>query len=273
MAENAETRDIGYTKFARFLCEPRFQNFRSFRYLRTRIVLRQQHELICLEKELQELDHDDAERNPSSLLRHDQDNNEQRAQILKQIDAALEKYDDLLQRAQWAVGAPQPHDKRVEQVKNTTKRYLSKGEDEYLKDSSDLLHAGHTGEGKFGKTLTISDSLVSKAFMLWEFILERLGSSNPDVGRYDRPSVSSMVARIIIAIVAVLILLVPVLILNYLETTGMRLVAVFLSAAVFTSSLTMFTSAGTNEVFIAGATFCAVLVVFVSQNGSGGNGS
>ncbi|KAK8244407.1 hypothetical protein HDK90DRAFT_155080 [Phyllosticta capitalensis] len=256
MNQDAETRQIGYTKFAKFLCEPRFQNFRSFRYLRTRILLRQQHELMRLEKELQRLDEEDAKNHAFSLLRLDEDKNEQRAQVLMEIDRALEKYDHLLQRAQWAVAAPRPHEKRVEHVRRATEWFLGRGEEEYL-NNGDLLHAGHGGEGNFGRLLVFSDALL-------------LGSSNPDVGDYERPSASSRVARTIIAIVTVLILLVPVLILNYIETTGMRLMVVFISAAVFTSSLTILTSAGTNEVFVAGATFCAVLVVFVSQNGSSG---
>lgn len=49
-----------------------------------------------LEKELQRLDEEDAKNHAFSLLRLDEDKNEQRAQVLMEIDRALEKYGKIM---------------------------------------------------------------------------------------------------------------------------------------------------------------------------------
>ncbi|KAK8218826.1 hypothetical protein IWZ01DRAFT_166134 [Phyllosticta capitalensis] len=82
-----------------------------------------------------------------------------------------------------------------------------------------------------------------------------------------------VVARIINAFVSALILLLPIVVLNFVGSSGMRLLVVFVSTTVFISALMTLTSAGTMEVFVSGATYSAVLVVFVSQNAVGSSGS
>ena len=75
------------------------------------------------------------------------------------------------------------------------------------------------------------------------------------------------VARGIIAVVTLVVLLIPVIILNAVTSTVPRFVVVFVAAGLFVSAITAFNRLSMAEIFAAGATYTAVLVVFVSGNG------
>ena len=74
-------------------------------------------------------------------------------------------------------------------------------------------------------------------------------------------------ARAIIAVVTIVILLIPVILLNAVTSTIPRFVIVFAAAGLFVSAITAFSRLSMAEIFAAGATYTAVLVVFVSGNG------
>ena len=65
----------------------------------------------------------------------------------------------------------------------------------------------------------------------------------------------------------VLILLLPIIVLNIVHKATLRFVVVFVSDALFVSAVTGLSQASIAEIFVAGATYAAVLVVFVSGNG------
>ena len=62
-------------------------------------------------------------------------------------------------------------------------------------------------------------------------------------------------------------LLVPVILLNLAQTTAVRFTIIFIATALFITAVTAVSKATMSEMFVAGATYAAVLVVFVSTNG------
>ena len=76
----------------------------------------------------------------------------------------------------------------------------------------------------------------------------------------------------IIAISTIIVLLVPVIVLNVITSTIPRFVVIIGSASLLVSSITAISKAGMAEILVAGATYSAVLVVFVSGNGIASSG-
>lgn len=82
-----------------------------------------------------------------------------------------------------------------------------------------------------------------------------------------------MAARCLIASAAVVLLLVPVILLNYVQQKDyiqqkvIQFVIIFVAATMFVTAITMASKARMVEIFVAGATYTAVLVVFVASNG------
>lgn len=74
-------------------------------------------------------------------------------------------------------------------------------------------------------------------------------------------------ARVVIALLAIILLLAPIIGLNAVERSLTKFVIIFVAASVFLLSVTIFSAASIGEVFAAGAAYAAVMVVFVSGNG------
>jgi hypothetical protein len=70
-----------------------------------------------------------------------------------------------------------------------------------------------------------------------------------------------------VAWIVVLLLLLPVIAINALGSTPLRLILIVLAAAMAVMLFAMLTRARTWEMFVAGATYSAVLVVFVAGTG------
>jgi hypothetical protein len=74
-------------------------------------------------------------------------------------------------------------------------------------------------------------------------------------------------ARVIIALLAILLLLAPVVGLNAVQKSLTKFVIMFVAASVFVMAVAILSKASLGEVFAAGAAYAAVMVVFVSGNG------
>lgn len=91
----ASTEDVdltGYARFADLLCEPRYQNFRSFKYLRVRMLLRQQRILDHLETQLRSLDNFDARFHNTWTHDPDKDLNEEREALFVRLGVELQVF-------------------------------------------------------------------------------------------------------------------------------------------------------------------------------------
>ncbi|KAL1393037.1 hypothetical protein HDK64DRAFT_333677 [Phyllosticta capitalensis] len=272
MSADASTEDVdltGYARFADLLCEPRYQNFRSFKYLRVRMLLRQQRILDHLETQLRSLDNFDARFHNTWTHDPDKDLNEEREALFVRLGVELQVFDELLQNNKAILKADQPYNKRVEEIRNFAAHCINPVQVRYL-DMPDLVYTG--GDGKFDQLHRYSDAIVQKIFQFREQIDRARHVYDYDRHTHMRDAISSKIARGIAAFLSILVLLLPMIILNFVETSGWKLAIVSIFAAVFISALTILSAAGTLEIFVAGATYCAVLVVFVSQGGASGSG-
>lgn len=96
------------------------------------------------------------------------------------------------------------------------------------------------------------------------------GDDSRSVIYVPRPTIRA-IARVLVASFTILVLLVPALVLNFVHSTALKFVVIFVAATVFVTAVTAARLANLSELFVAGATYAAVLVVFVSQNGSSGS--
>ncbi|KAK8255730.1 hypothetical protein IWZ00DRAFT_565286 [Phyllosticta capitalensis] len=239
--------------------------FRRFRYVRMRVILRQQFEIERLEKKLQRLDEDEDDL--VALVSQEKDNNEERNETLNQLKENLAEYDSLLQRNQWAMRAPEPTPDHVETVRTELTHRLVKSERGFIDE--DVLDIGGSTDPKSGKLYNFSENIALWSLTLWLRLGKRLGLIKIRGPVIVQGIVFRRIARTLAAGLSVLMLLLPMIILNFVETGGVRLAVVSVFSMVFISALTVLSAAGTMEIFLAGAAYAAVLVVYVSQSGDG----
>lgn len=82
----------------------------------------------------------------------------------------------------------------------------------------------------------------------------------------SKPAVRAT-ARVMIAVLAIVLLLVPVIALNAVGQTLERFIILFAASSCFVMAIALASEASMAEIFAAGAAYSAVLVVFISGNG------
>ncbi|KAK8255734.1 hypothetical protein IWZ00DRAFT_137934 [Phyllosticta capitalensis] len=259
----------GYPCFTDFICQPENMLFRRFRYMRMRMLLRLQFKITSLENELQKLDQMDEENDPMPLISQKDDSNEERERVFTDLKDTLAEYDDLMKRIQWILQAPEPTSKHLRNVRSRVEECLAETDCDYV--NKDVINIGYAADPKFGRLYQWSENMTISAVVHGVKIGERLGWIDDPAGMVISGTVFRMVTRTIAAFFSVVILLLPMVVLNFVDASGWRLGVVFIFATLFIAALTTLSAAGTMEIFVAGATYCAVLVVFVSQGGAGGS--
>jgi hypothetical protein len=78
-------------------------------------------------------------------------------------------------------------------------------------------------------------------------------------------AITDNIARIFMAVVSGILLLVPVIVLSYIETKGYRLLATCLFVLVFAILASVAVTGTNNELVTATAAYAAILVVFLGQ--------
>ncbi|KAL1393036.1 hypothetical protein HDK64DRAFT_559 [Phyllosticta capitalensis] len=244
--------------------------FRRFTNVRIRLILRQQFEIRKLERELQILDQRDERDNIEALISQESDTNKDRERTLNLLKVALAEYDDLLQRNQWAMRVLEPTNNHVESTRNEFANLIVRSE-AYFADG-DFIDVGGATDPKLGRLYHFSENLAISSLALWSGLVERMQRrrliKKSDPGTMQGP-LFRKIARTIAASLSILMLLLPMIILNFVSTAGVRLAVVSVFSMVFISALTALSAAGTMEIFLAGAAYAAVLVVYVSQSGDG----
>lgn len=81
--------------------------------------------------------------------------------------------------------------------------------------------------------------------------------------------VTRNISRMITSSTAIIVLLVPIVLLNIVQSVLGRFVIIFVASAIFVTTITVVSNAKMVEVLAAGAAYAAVMVVFVSGNGIG----
>lgn len=82
----------GYTGYANVIAVPDYMNFRRFKVLRVRMLLRQQFKIERMEKQLSELDQVDRENNALWLNSQKMDGNQERERLFEELNTAMASY-------------------------------------------------------------------------------------------------------------------------------------------------------------------------------------
>lgn len=211
---------------------------------------------------------DENETKELYLGNHRRDRNLDRKQILDEIANALKEYDELVDRNHQMLNHTAPQPLNVVSLRNWTKNTgnPARSETAYLDASDDLLCVA-TGTDSF---LTRVELLLERAIIWgWECVGSRVhcnDSRDPNVFIFSG-SFSKRLAHASAAWGVVMVLWLPVIIINMLDSMLLRLISIIAAAAIAIMLLAVLTNAGTWEMFVAGATYSAVLVVFVSDSG------
>ncbi|KAF2792089.1 hypothetical protein K505DRAFT_388040, partial [Melanomma pulvis-pyrius CBS 109.77] len=268
----------GYPQFSRlFVAHPSFAISRKFLAIRARLFLIKQDELSLLEEQLEEIDHLEPRKLFLGNLRRDQ--NETRKTILKTMDKALKDYDHFVSRFKTVIDARPAQRRDVISLHNWVKGTGSINQEEasFLRHENDLMTLSTESDEtqSYLETLLIRAGVkISRALCkVWLFYkeLNRKSSSqalskDPHVHIADGSSIRRIYQCFLVCVI-ILLLFIPVVIITSMESNSMRVLIIVASSGVFILSMSGMTRACTRELFIAGATYATVLVVFVAGNG------
>ena len=140
----------GYPQLAGFVnIDTNTHLYRRFGYLRNRVLLYAQDELVCLERKLAALDEDDDQKEPYRLASRswDEEDDPRRKILMDQIKAKLKEYDDLLMREERTLSMEVPSQKLHNHYRNYLwhEKPLAPEDSEfvYRKDDMVNLHGYH----------------------------------------------------------------------------------------------------------------------------------
>ncbi|KAI1430194.1 hypothetical protein F5Y12DRAFT_6913 [Xylaria sp. FL1777] len=134
-------------------------------------------------------------------------------------------------------------------------------------------------EGRDSLTQFISKGLSRVSFILPYFHVEKRSfppspeeiiNPEPEKG-FEIFTTTGAIIRAgdkIVTVVSCLLITVPIVILNYVTTTALRLVLIIVFTLIFSLALAFMSDAKRKEIFAATAAFVAVQVVFVGSGGS-----
>ncbi|KAI0549270.1 hypothetical protein F4679DRAFT_272939 [Xylaria curta] len=235
---------------------------RRFDKLRARVLLRKQDKLSALEQNLEEVDQQES--CPIFLGKSRLDNNTNRLSLLDKIESALHDYDQFIEKTNRVLsfGSAQPRD--IESLQNWLDGTgcLAREETEYL-SSRDLMSLAPTVDNA---TMLLETWIEAKLIHFYRGF--RKGSfhntsNDPNVYIYSGPLIHQAARALLLSLIA-LLLLIPVVICNIINTTSGRIVVVIASTISYLLILFSLTKSRTMELTLAGATYATVLIVFVS---------
>ncbi|KAF7591364.1 hypothetical protein BBP40_001642 [Aspergillus hancockii] len=258
----------GYPRFSALIAaEDSFQIYRRFANLRTRLLLYKQDSLSVLEKQLESIDFE--EKAPLFLGSRRLDRNQERKDVLSEINVELLEYDDLLERnARMNLLKPaQPRE--VTSLPNWINGTgsIARDESEYLSCQKDLLTLKSSDDGPLSR---LEDAVEDAFIRLCRGLYRR--STGNEISADSQVFIASSslnrrIARALMAALVTVLLLAPMLVCNFVPDVVVRVVIVVISVITFIATVSGITKARSIEIFVASATYAAVLTVFIT-NGS-----
>ncbi|KAI1391628.1 uncharacterized protein F4822DRAFT_427484 [Hypoxylon trugodes] len=255
----------GYPRFAALLSlHPSFQVFRNFPNLRARLLLSKQDELVRSEERLSRLDSDSTFAFFRGSLREDR--NGERTQLMAQIERSLAEYDLTLDRVEKSLQRHAVRERDAENVQNwiQTTGQIPRSEAAYLWQE-DLVAVGPIDKDSTNPTLQdlVEDSLIwiSK----WaKRTLHHQGVSRDSRIHIFSATVLGNVSRFMITLLLLFMLYIPVVISVFIVNTTARICVAMIACLIFVLALSVVANAKTSELFVAGATYSAMLVAFLT---------
>lgn len=253
----------GYPRFSALLAaHDQFLVVRRFSGLRARLLLLAQDRLVELEERLCKVDH--KEEAKVFLASRRLDTNQEREAILSEIQETLCAYDSLVERTARVSQLHAPHPWHVQSLRNWLdgSAAIAHRESDFLEHEADLASLGRD-EDNMALWL---ETMLSRLPRRLQKILYLPSNISRDSNVHITPrTVSDQIVRIIIAPVVAVILLIPVVICHIVTDSNKRLFTIILSSYMFVLLLSLWTRSNTTTLTMAGATYTAVLIVFISN--------
>ncbi|KAH9995156.1 hypothetical protein F4779DRAFT_631706 [Xylariaceae sp. FL0662B] len=255
----------GYPRLAALLSlHPSFYVFRNFSKLRIRLLLSKQDELVQLEDRLEKLDSDSIFTFFRGSLRHDR--NGERTQLMAEIERVLIDYDSTLNRAEKSLQRPAARGRDTDNVQNWMKStgQIPRSEAAYLWQE-DLVTIGETNRDPTSPILQdlIEDTIIWLSKLAKSTPFHRAVSRDPHIHIFSSSMLGNF-SKFIITLLLLLMLFIPVVISVSIRNTAARICVAMIACCIFIIALAMVAKAKTSELFVAGATYSAILVAFIT---------
>lgn len=262
----------GYPRYTALLAtHASFQNFRRFTRVRTRLLLLKQDEICRLEQSLDTIDSNEECELFLGCSRRD--TNTERQSVLADLTSALNEYDSMLEKHKRVLNLPNSSFRDIQNLSNWTQSTssISRQETAYLKQRPDLVNLARATDNALTWTEWLAEDCTIWLRSLFRRCVccgrQRDSHKNTSEDLIFLPGpILCRLSRTLATWVTTLILLIPVVILYNLSNGVSRLITIILASGFFLSAVSVFTKAKTIELFIAGASYAAVLVVFTSSS-------
>ncbi|KAL2011080.1 hypothetical protein VTN00DRAFT_3798 [Thermoascus crustaceus] len=263
--KSIEDYPAGYPRFSALVgADPSFHVARRFTTLRARLLHLKQDKLSILEKRLDAIDRE--ENAPLFLGSSRRDRNAERQAVLSEIDPALADYDNLLARNAQILQFNNATPRAVMSLRNwiNGNACIAREETEFLENDHDLLTLA-TPEDSTLKDIEdwVEHRLIQYCGGLYK---DRCNYLSKDSNVYiPSGSLTVQLARALLGLLVVILLLVPVLACNSLDSGVSRLIVITVSTTAFIAVMSGITRAKSVELFVAGAAYATVLTVFITH--------
>lgn len=267
--ETIESRPRGYPQLAAYVsADIDGRLYRRFGYLRNRLLLHKQDEIIELEEELAKLDDDDAKGEDVDSYRlvsrrfDEEDADCKRRKLLDRLHGCLKEYDELLLREHEVMSLKQPTKKEHRSYFNYifNEKPVCREEYQFIYREDDFVRLGSQDDSWLGYTEVFFSILP-------DFILKgrTIGKGTRFFSNYRTVRLVKMVT----VSFASLLLVLPIVVLYVLSANeaagGVKIGVTVIFVVLFALALAALTHASRHDLFAASAAYCAVLVVFLGN--------
>lgn len=262
-----EDQPAGYPRFSAHVAgDETHQIYRRFSTLRTRLLLSKQDSLSVLETKLDKIDR--AEKCKAFLGSKRRDRNQERHNVLFQIEGELAGYDELVERSARVFRYTQARRWDIEGLKKWVEGNgcIAKEESRYLGYGKDLFTFSSEDDPLSRLERSVENALVPFLRSYYKKQLTENPSPDADV---STPSafLAKRVARGSMAATVTTVLLFPMLVCNFLPSLTARVAITAISVMALITMISGFTKARSIEVLAASAVYATVMIVLVT-NGS-----
>ncbi|MDI1492829.1 MAG: hypothetical protein OHK93_004612 [Ramalina farinacea] len=258
----------GYPQYAALIgSHASFNVYRRFLRLRARLLLSKQDKLSMLERELDDIDI--AETRELFLGNQRRDRNQKRQDIIERINVALSDYDqnseqqpgflqrtdDCLDRNKKILAYHAASRNHISNLQNWTDNTssIAQAETAYLSQSADLFTLTHSADDiTFSRLAQLLERLLCRLYRALKKPQSPI-SHSPHIKLVSAPLLGRL-TRSLVAWLVIVILLVPVAVVNGIESTAARMAVIVLASAGVIAALAGLTNARTVEMVGAGAT-------------------
>ncbi|KIW29935.1 uncharacterized protein PV07_05720 [Cladophialophora immunda] len=257
----------GYPQFSALVAaSDGFYICRRFSHIRARLLLLKQDRLSQLEKQLEQVD--DEEPSPLFLGKSRLDANEQRRTVLAELETALADYDSFVERTSRFLQLKPASPGDVTSLKNWVDgtASLAREETEYLNRPRDLVNLASLGDSAMAKLEAWVETKMIRFYPGFRKLPLHEISRDPNVYIYSG-SLVTHVSKAVLLFLVVALLLTPVLLCSAVESMALRIAFTVVANILTLSILTNLANSRTFELFVAGSTYCTLLVVFLSGSG------